>query len=122
MNITERLDMYINEGKISMNSGDKKELAKFVLNFGSDSGKFNYKEGAASSEREPGMDALVKKKLLKKTKEKDEKGKYNTYTLTKNGAHVALQMLQQGELKYYRGDGSGAISWKSLYGDKIPKV
>ena len=121
MNITERIDKYLVEA-ISMDRGNTKALSKFVLNFGSDSGKFNYKEGAASSEREPELDALAKKGLLKKTSEKDHKGKYNTYTLTKKGGNVALQMIKQGELKYYRGDGSGVISWKTTYGDKIPKV
>lgn len=117
----EIIDSYLIE-KISMNRGDLKALAKFVLNFASDNGKLDYKQGAATSEHDPEMEALAKKGLVKKRKEKDHKGSYTSYTLTKNGGAVALQMIQKGEMKYYRGDGSGAISWKSMYGDKIPKV
>lgn len=121
MKIEERIDMYLGEA-ISMNRDNLKEFAKFVLSFASDGGKLSLTQGAAAQGKDRGMDALAKKGLVKAKKEKDDKGSYTSYTLTKNGAAVALQMIKQGKMRYYRGDGSGAISWKSMHGDKIPKL
>lgn len=121
MNVLEKIDQYLVES-ISMDRGNTKAFTKFVLEFASDNGKLDYKQGSAVQGSDKEMDALAKKGLVKKKKEKDDKGSYTTYTLTKNGGAVALQMIQQGKMQYYRGDGSSATSWKSLYGNKIPKI
>ena len=130
MKIEERIDMYLGEA-ITMDRQNTADLSRFVLQFGTDGKKFFLNgEGAASSSPDPAYDALAKKGLLKKSKEKDDKGTYWSYYLTKNGAAVAKQMIDQGTLAYY-GKGSGRvagmgrkrISWKSEYGEaKSPKI
>ena len=132
MNITERIDMYLGEA-ITMTHFQQSALSRFVLQFGTDGKKFfvgSSAMGAAAQEPDKEWDDLAKKGLLKKSKQKDDKGTYWSYTLTKNGAAVAKQMVDQGKLAYY-GQGGGRvagmgrkrISWKSEYGEaKSPKI